>query len=59
MRRTYWQKNKLKSANINTIQDLYGLKEEDLIEKIYGVGQARARVMMNTANAELLEYISG
>ena len=56
---TYWQKNKLKSANINTIQDLYGLKEEDLIEKIYGVGQARARVMMNTANAELLEYISG
>lgn len=56
---TEWQKEKLKSASINTINDLYGLKEEDLIKKIYNVGPARARVMMNAANAELLEYISG
>lgn len=56
---TNWQKLKLKEAEILTIQDLYGLKEEDLIRKIYNVGPARARIMMNAANAELLEYISG
>ena len=56
---THWQKNKLKESKIFTIQDLHGLTEEDLIEKIYNVGPARARIMMNAANAELLEYISG
>lgn len=56
---TNWQNNKLKESNILSIRDLYGLKEEDLIEKIYNVGPARARIMMNAANAELLEYISG
>lgn len=56
---TKWQKNKLKEAGICTIRDLHALKESDLIEKIYGVGPARSRVMMNAANAELLEYISG
>jgi len=56
---TEWQKNRLKSAQIFTIRDLYGLNENDLIEKIYSVGPIRARIMMNAANSELLEYISG
>ncbi len=56
---TPWQKGKLKSAGIQTIEDLHTNTEESLIEKIYGVGPARARLMKNAANAELLEYISG
>ncbi|WP_417535479.1 hypothetical protein [Methylophaga sp.] len=56
---TSWQKEKLKSAGIQTIENLHANTEESLIEKIYGVGPARARIMKNAANAELLEYISG
>ena len=56
---TSWQKEKLKSAGIQTIENLHSNTEESLIEKIYGVGPARARIMKNAANAELLEYISG
>lgn len=56
---TTWQKSKLKEANINTIEELYILREADLIAKIYGVGPVKARTMKNAANAELLEYISG
>ena len=56
---TTWQKEKLKSAGINTIEDLHKNTEESLIEKIYGVGPARARLMKNASTAELLEYISG
>jgi len=44
---------------IQTIENLHSNNEESLIEKIYGVGQVRARIMKNAANAELLEYISG
>lgn len=56
---TPWQKERLVSAGINTIEDLHKNSEESLIEKIYGVGPARARTMKNAATAELLEYISG
>lgn len=56
---TNWQKGKLKEASINTIEELYVLRETDLISKIYGVGPVKARTMKNAANAELLEYISG
>jgi hypothetical protein len=56
---TNWQKERLIASHFNTIRDLYGLKEKDLIEKIYNVGPVRARIMMNAANSELLEYISG
>lgn len=56
---TEWQKSRLKSAKINTIEDLHNNSEESLMEKIYGVGPARARIMKNAATAELLEYISG
>ncbi|MCB2380650.1 hypothetical protein KV201_00380 [Shewanella sp. SR1] len=56
---TSWQKEKLKTAGINTIEELHKNSEESLIENIYGVGPARARTMKNAATAELLEYISG
>lgn len=56
---TPWQKYKLKSAGIRSIEDLHNNSEESLIENIYGVGPVRARTMKNAATAELLEYISG
>ena len=56
---TDWQKGKLKSAGINTIEDLHSKTEANLIESIYNVGPVRARLMKNAATAELLEYLSG
>jgi hypothetical protein len=56
---TNWQKNKLKEAGIQTIEELHSKSEENLIENIYQVGPARARTMKNAATAELLEYLSG
>ncbi|NDK47991.1 hypothetical protein GYH37_01190 [Rhizobium laguerreae] len=56
---TEWQKAKLKGANITTIEQLHLNSEEELIENIYQVGPARARLMKNAATAELLEYLSG
>ncbi|MGP4129484.1 hypothetical protein OJE16_06770 [Pantoea tagorei] len=56
---TKWQKERLQSVGINTIEDLHNNTEETLIEEIYGVGPSRARTMKNAATAELLEYISG
>lgn len=56
---TNWQRVKLKEVGIKTIEDLHNNTEEDLIDKIYNVGSARARQMKNAATAELLEYLSG
>lgn len=56
---TPWQKEKLRGAGVNTIAQLHKSTEQNLIEKIYNVGPARARLMKNAAAAELLEYISG
>jgi len=56
---TDWQRMKLKSAGINTIEELHSKTEDSLIASIYNVGPHRARLMKNAANAELLEYISG
>lgn len=56
---TSWQKTKLKEAGILTISDLHNKSETDLIDKIYNVGPARARLMKTAVDAELLEYISG
>lgn len=56
---TLWQKNKLITAGISTLEQLLNSTEEQLIEQIYGVGPHRARVIKNAANAEILEYISG
>ena len=56
---TLWQKDKLKQAGIDTIEQLHQNTEDDLIEKIYNVGPSRARTIKNAATAELLEYLSG
>ena len=56
---TDWQKDKLKGAGILSIEDLHSKSEESLIDSIYNVGPARARLMKNAATAELLEYLSG
>jgi len=56
---TNWQRIRLEEAGIKTIEDLYNKTEEDLIAEIYSVGPARARIMKNSATAELLEYLSG
>lgn len=55
---TSWQKSKLKSINIKTIQNLLDVTEKELM-KIPQVGQIRSRVMKNSAISELLETISG
>ncbi|MDK3023550.1 hypothetical protein QO239_13185 [Cupriavidus taiwanensis] len=54
-----WQIEKLQEAKIYTVEDLYNKTEDDLIEHIYGVGPARARIIKNAVSAELLEYLSG
>jgi hypothetical protein len=54
-----WQIEKLQQAKIHSVEDLYRKTEADLIEHIYGVGPARARVIKNAVAAELLEYLSG
>lgn len=56
---TRWQVEKLKQANIYNVEDLYRKTEGELIEQIYGVGPARARIIKNAVSAELLEYLSG
>lgn len=56
---TAWQKSKLDSINITTIQDLLNIGEDELINKLYQVGEVRARIMKNSAISELLETISG
>lgn len=56
---TLWQKDKLITAGISTLEQLLNSTEEQLIEQIYGVGPYRARFIKNAANAEILEYISG
>lgn len=54
-----WQIKKLQQAKIYSVEDLYRKTEADLIEHIYGVGPARARLIKNAVAAELLEYLSG
>ena len=56
---TEWQIGKLRSAGINTLEELNFKSESKLISEIYGVGPVRARIIKNAANAELLEYLSG
>jgi len=56
---TDWQKEKLRSVGVTTIESLLSIDEEDLIRNIHGVRTVRARTMKNAAIAELLEYLSG
>jgi hypothetical protein len=56
---TYWQKSKLNSINIDSVEELLDSTEQYLIDNLYQVGPYRARIMKNSATAELLETISG
>jgi hypothetical protein len=54
-----WQKNKLRENEISTIRELLNISEEEMINRIYYVGEKRARRIRNAAIAEVLEYLSG
>lgn len=54
-----WNKSKLKSCGLLTIEDVLNTPEEELQEMIHYVGPVRSRKMRNSALAELLEYLSG
>ncbi|RZK43430.1 MAG: hypothetical protein EOO90_03720 [Pedobacter sp.] len=56
---TEWQKQKLNEIGIISLEDLHSKTESELIDRIYNVGPARARLIKNAATAELLEYLSG
>lgn len=56
---TDWQKEKLNSINILSIEELLESDEKYLIDNLEQVGPVRARLMKNSATAELLESISG
>ena len=56
---TSWQKDKLIENGFNKIDDVLAVSEEELINKIYGVGEVKARRIQNAAIAEILEYLSG
>lgn len=56
---TNWQKEKLIENEFNTINDVLSVSEQELIERIYRVGEVKARRIQNAAIAEILEYLSG
>lgn len=56
---TEWQKRKLREIEIETVGELLNTEEDYLIEKLYNIGPVRARIIKNSATAELLESISG
>lgn len=56
---TTWQKERLHSANIDTIGELYQTSEDELINNISGIGEVRSRKIKNAVDSEIVEYISG
>jgi len=56
---TSWQKRKLIDNGFNTINDVLSVSEKEIIERIIGVGEVKARKIQNAAVAEILEYLSG
>jgi hypothetical protein len=54
-----WQIRTLKEHNLLKIRDILETSEEEIKNKMYYVGEKRARRMRNAALAELLEYLSG
>lgn len=56
---TTWQKDKLTDNNFTTIRDVLDVTEQEIINRIYGVGEVKARRIQNAAIAEILEYLSG
>jgi hypothetical protein len=55
---TEYQNEKLKELQLHTVGDVLNSTEE-LIQKIYYVGEKRARRIKNAAEAAVLEYLSG
>lgn len=55
---TSWQKDSLRSLDINTIGDVVKATESKL-QKAYYVGEKRSRMMRNAAIAAVYEYLSG
>jgi len=53
-----WQKEALKSIQMNTIRDILQANEEKLKEAYY-VGDKRARRMKSAALASVYEYLNG
>jgi hypothetical protein len=56
---TSYQKSKLKDIDINTIGDVLRVSETEIRRSIYYVGEIRARRIMNSATAAVLEFLSG
>jgi len=56
---TEYQNQQVKAVGLLTVGDLLKSTEQDLIEKIHYVGEKRARRIKNTAQAAILEYLSG
>ncbi len=56
---TNWQKEKLMKNNFKIIKDVLEVSEQEIIHRIHGVGEVKARKIQNAAIAEILEYLSG
>jgi len=56
---TAYQNEQLKKVGLSTVGDVLRSAEQDLIDKIYYVGEKRARRIKNAADAAVLEYLSG
>lgn len=56
---TAYQNEQLKQVQLSTVGDVLRSAEQDLIDKIYYVGEKRARRIKNAAAAAVLEYLSG
>jgi DNA-directed RNA polymerase alpha subunit len=54
-----YQNEKLKEAGFNAVGDVIRAPEHLLMEKIFYVGEKRARRIKNAAEAAVLEYLSG
>lgn len=56
---THWQRSKLRSIQVVTVRQILEIEEKVLIASLYGIGPVKARIIKNSAIAELLETISG
>ncbi len=56
---TDWQKRKLTENGFNLIKDVLNVPEQEIINKISGIGEVKARRIQNVAIAEILEFLSG
>jgi len=56
---TDWQKSHLQEIGIGTVGQILRTDESFFIERLRYVGPKRARRIKNTADAAVLEYLSG